>query len=374
MFIPQVVKQICQSLNESGLTVYFSSITARELLLRQQPSSFISQTDADLVSLAQLDEAMEFPGRLDYDARLLIEETEILFKTFKRPPGGADFCFLKDMTGNQLVTVNTFLYEYGASRFLDPYDAYQHLRSSVLVPAPQFREALTSCPSKIFDLLYLHSQRDFTFSAELSVLWGKYAIRTESLTAREIRDGLASILTSKEPYHALMLLDSQAKLTALFPELLPTLTVPQDKDHHPEGNIYEHTLECFKHVSRPSLTLALALLFHDIGKPDTAVFQKNLRFPRHGQVGSRIARKIMRRLKFDEALAEDVAFLISHHLVAHELRIRNEAQKIELLQHRLFPELMKLYKADIQSCFGDMGEYHKVLSLYKKAPKIQVVP
>jgi len=369
MLLPQEVSAACQALHESGSSIYLAGVTARELLLRREPSLFDILTDADLVSLARLDEKIEFPGRPYCDARLAIEKGEIRFRLFKRPYGGVDFDTLRRISGEELVTVNTFLYEYAASRFMDPYDAYQHLRSKVLWPLPRLCDIFSAHPSRIFDLLYLHSHDGFSLSEELVVLLGKCTFRKDSLAPEEVRDGLGAILTARTPYPALALLDGLTILTQLIPELLPTQDVPQDKDHHPEGNVYEHTLECFKHVSRPSLPLGLALLFHDIGKPETAVFHKNLSFPRHAQAGSRIARKILRRYRYDEKTIGQVAFLIDHHLVAHELRNRNEIDRKALMNSPLFPDLMKLYRADIQSCFGDMGEFHRVHSLYKKMVK-----
>ena len=44
-------------------------------------------------------------------------------------------------------------------------------------------------------------------------------------------------------------------------------SVPHGKDFHPEGNVWEHTLATLTYRKRPDLTLSLALMLHDSGKP-----------------------------------------------------------------------------------------------------------
>ena len=44
--------------------------------------------------------------------------------------------------------------------------------------------------------------------------------------------------------------------------------IPHVKDYHPEGNVWEHTLETLKYRKRMDFVLSLALLLHDAGKPE----------------------------------------------------------------------------------------------------------
>ncbi|WP_457572121.1 [protein-PII] uridylyltransferase [Desulfovulcanus sp.] len=66
------------------------------------------------------------------------------------------------------------------------------------------------------------------------------------------------------------------------------------------------------YVAKPSLRLAA--LLHDIGKS-----KKN-----HARVGAKLARKILARLHIDEALIEETAFLIEHHLLLIKTATRQD--------------------------------------------------
>ena len=47
-----------------------------------------------------------------------------------------------------------------------------------------------------------------------------------------------------------------------------------------------------------SLTARWAVIFHDIGKPETFKIAERIRFDNHSSISAEIAEKIMRRLKF----------------------------------------------------------------------------
>ena len=61
--------------------------------------------------------------------------------------------------------------------------------------------------------------------------------------------------------------------------------------------MWEHTLATFAHRKKPDLVLSLALLLHDMGKPD-AEGAGEKRFDGHSEIGARLATRFLRRLGF----------------------------------------------------------------------------
>src|ERR1039458_2992946 len=45
--------------------------------------------------------------------------------------------------------------------------------------------------------------------------------------------------------------------------------VEQPPEYHPEGDVWVHTLVLLEHLARPTPTLAMGALLHDVGKPPT---------------------------------------------------------------------------------------------------------
>jgi len=67
------------------------------------------------------------------------------------------------------------------------------------------------------------------------------------------------------------------------------------------------------------MTLRLAALLHDIGKPKTRKFEDGgkVSFHHHEVVGARMTKKRMQALRFPKDLTDDVALLVELHLRFH---------------------------------------------------------
>lgn len=363
------IGHICKKLSDAGYITYLSGPTSRDIKLKIPSHFYYLITTADLIAIARLFE-VEFPGKKDYDAELKGKGFLIRFKYLIKPSDKSIFEILKDESSKELFTFDTLYFEPVREVYLDPEGNYYDLRERKIIPAKNFFENYRTKSYKVLDALYLSSHFGSVITEDTARIFEKSPFIFHKEHTDEIRQGLNRIMTSKNPYIAINYMDRFNILTEIFPELLPARSIEQDKDYHPEGNVYEHTLECFRYVEKPSLALAMALLLHDVGKPGAATcIKKNLRFPGHSRIGVSIARKILRRFGYKEDFIEDVSFLIRYHLLGHEFRNWNESKRKECMSNRLFPELLKLYKADILSCYGDLSEYRKISAFYHKVYK-----
>jgi poly(A) polymerase len=110
----------------------------------------------------------------------------------------------------------------------------------------------------------------------------------------------------------------------VLPEI-PALMLEIDEHHH-HKDVYQHSLtvldqaigyERSRHPgSDPDLTLRLAALLHDIGKPATRRLEPGglVSFYHHDLVGSKLATKRLKALRFDNDTIEAVGKLIELHL------------------------------------------------------------
>jgi tRNA nucleotidyltransferase (CCA-adding enzyme) len=110
-------------------------------------------------------------------------------------------------------------------------------------------------------------------------------------------------------------------LQELFPELYETLATPQREDYHPEGNVFEHTMQALDAAaqieelpkeSKEKLIVMLAALCHDLGKVTTTDDQ--LHAYGHEDEGKTIAKKMLKRLTDDIQIIKSVSLLVKHHM------------------------------------------------------------
>ena len=95
----------------------------------------------------------------------------------------------------------------------------------------------------------------------------------------------------------------------LAPEI-PLLRMEQDPIHR-HKDVLTHTIAVTS-KTKPELTVRLAALFHDVGKPKTRRIDDDtgVTFRHHEAVGARMARKRLTTLEFDERIVDDVTELV----------------------------------------------------------------
>jgi len=153
------------------------------------------------------------------------------------------------------------------------------------------------------------------------------AERISIVSAERIREEFSKIVMSDHPRVGLTLLVDTGIADIVLPEL-PLLRLEADEHHH-HKDVYEHTLTVLEQAitlesvheptCEPDLTLRLAALLHDIGKPKTRKFEAGGRvsFHHHEVVGARMTKKRMRELRYPNDLTDDVAKLVELHLRFH---------------------------------------------------------
>lgn len=143
--------------------------------------------------------------------------------------------------------------------------------------------------------------------------------RLSIISAERIRDELSKLMVTPAPGQALGLIVETGLADLFLPEL-PNLAMEQDPQHH-HKDVLAHTLAVVDKTS-PDLTLRLAALLHDVGKPDTREFGPGgVTFHHHEVVGARMARRRLRELRYPKEVVEDVSQLVYLHLRPHTLKL-----------------------------------------------------
>jgi len=110
-----------------------------------------------------------------------------------------------------------------------------------------------------------------------------------------------------------VLLSHKKEICALIPELSPSVGFDQRNPHH-IYTVYEHIARSVAACKKDS-TLRLAMLFHDIAKPDFfTVDERGIgHFRGHPEGSVVIAERILKGFKADRETIDRVCFLIKYH-------------------------------------------------------------
>lgn len=173
------------------------------------------------------------------------------------------------------------------------------------------------------------------------------------------------LLIQGKLWQGLLALDHYGMLDYYLPELNALKGISQDKDYHPEGDAFEHIMECLNYITSRNLVLAWAVLLHDLGKARSQA-SKTRKFDQHAQMGVPLAKKILSRMRYDFQMIEDVAFLIENHMLPLFVPHMAEKEKLNLLGHPLIKPLFQLFKIDILGSHKDMAQYTRIKHILKK--------
>ncbi|MBN1970193.1 MAG: HD domain-containing protein [Candidatus Delongbacteria bacterium] len=140
--------------------------------------------------------------------------------------------------------------------------------------------------------------------------------RLKIISVERISDEFFKIMESDGAVNGLEKLDICGVLDFVFPELtaLKGVDIIQGKDHK---DIFKHTMKVVENVciSSSSMRLRLAALFHDIGKPNVKKFSLDdgFSFWGHEDFGSKMVKKIGRRMKWSVELIDYLSKIIKLH-------------------------------------------------------------
>jgi poly(A) polymerase len=343
-------------MQQAEIPFFLESYSALDRYFRvKEPGDFHLLTDSTLVSLAKVFENLQYPGLPYEDACLQREGHRYVFRCVDNI----------DRSPPHPFTAQHLLYSVSRDAFLDPQGVYEDLRREHLV------EAIAPIPAWLVIMEAAKLVSRYHYAIDDIVIDGRR--RDFVPTDDALNELLTFLLSSRYPEKGLELLEKSGFVEAFWPELHAMTQVLHSKDYHPEGNVWEHTMESLRHRKSGDLRLSMALLLHDIGKP-VAKRLKEKPFKNHADLGARISASFLRHLGFPLSFVRDVCFLVRYHMLPAALG-KMPLYRIErILDSPLFPTLLELYRADLSSTFLGPEKYYEACRIYRTYQKKQKNP
>lgn len=199
-------------------------------------------------------------------------------------------------------------------------------------------------------------------------------VEINKVSFERLRDELIEILTGKNPYQGMKLLDETGLLRNLLPEIETLKGVEQPPKFHPEGDVFTHTMLLIKQLKNEDLILAFACLLHDVGKPATFKKTDRIRFHGHDRVGAKISEQILKRLRFSNEDIRQITYCIDNHMrVMNAMKMREATLKKMFLKDTFETEL-ELHRLDCVASHNDLKIYKFLKKKYEAFKKRPILP
>ena len=219
-------------------------------------------------------------------------------------------------------TVNAMALRLPSRVFVDPHQGLRDLLLETLKTPTDPEISFSDDPLRMMRAARFTSQLGFVIEPETFSAMIRLKDRIEIISQERIRDEFSKLLLSGNPRVGLEVLVESGLAELTMPEL-PALKLEVDEHHH-HKDVYQHTLTVLEQAIdyekeyglEKDLTLRLAALLHDIGKPTTKKLEPGggVSFHHHDVVGAKLAKKRLTALRFDNDTIKAVARLIELHL------------------------------------------------------------
>ena len=208
--------------------------------------------------------------------------------------------------------------------FIDLFNGVDDLENKIIKTPGEPSDSFTDDPLRMMRAARFMSQLNFTIDESVLVAIKEMAHRLSIISSERVRDEFIKIIMSDNPRLGITLLVECGLADIFLPEI-PKLKLEIDEHHH-HKDVYEHSLTVLEQaialearLGGANLTLRLAALLHDIGKPKTKalIAGGGVSFHHHEVVGAKMTKERLRTLRFDNHIVKDVGQLVFLHLRFH---------------------------------------------------------
>jgi poly(A) polymerase len=418
---------IVKRLRESGYAAYLVGGCVRDMVMGKEPKDFDIATSAlpdevmrlfpqTLTVGAQFGVVLVVQNGHTYEVATF--RSDGLYEDGRHPK---EVLYTDDPRRDVLrrdFTINGLLYDPVAETVLDFVEGQSDIRNGIIRTIGEPEQRFLEDKLRLMRAVRFAARFDYRLDSDTQRSIFELAHKITQVSQERIRDELVKILTEGYSARGIRLLEECRLLQQILPEVSCLKGVPQPPEFHPEGDVWTHTMLMLELMDRtkreryaengataieilrpdmtsaefrakdygtageattllprdrppgvsdsqsyPSITLAMGVLLHDIGKPPTFEIQDRIRFNNHPEVGARMAAGICERFRFTHRQSEQITRLVSDHLKFKDLPHMRPSTLKRFLRQDGFDEHLELHRLD---CLGS----HRNLDNWKYAKEM----
>lgn len=381
--IPDDAKFIIDTLYKEGYEAFIVGGCVRDSLLNKDPADWDITTSASPQIVMQTFKKRGIrvieTGLKHGTVTILIDRIGYEVTTYRiegeykdnRRPSNVEFTnSLKEDLKRRDFTINAMAYN-DKEGLKDYFSGVEDLKKRIIRCVGNPNKRFTEDALRMMRAARFSCQLDFKIEDKSFEEIKNLGSLINNISKERVKDELCKILISSNAVQGIEALRKSDLLKFIIPELIPCVGFDQKSQYH-DKDIYNHTLGVVGKTDC-KLELRLAALFHDIGKPQTFVIDEKGQghFYGHQKVSSKLCKKILQRLKFDNKTIEKVCILVYEHMN------RNTSMKIKTIKKFItrvgidnLQELFKLQIADIKASACEYQDISVVLKIKEMCNKI----
>ena len=322
--LPTEVEEILRLLNKSGYEAYIVGGCVRDKILGRTPH------DYDICTSAKPDEVINVfryfnfkvieTGLKHGTVTVMINNEPYEITTYRidgkysdnRRPDSVEFTTsLEDDLSRRDFTINAIAYS-PKDGLVDPFHGIYDIQNQVIRCVGNQTNRFQEDALRILRAMRFSIQLGFNISMSTFKAMNENRQLISNVSYERINSELMKMLESGK--QILEHFNGCRDIIAEFiPEFIPCFDFSQNNPYH-VYDVYNHILHAVDNYKGDDLKVKLALLLHDIGKPECYSEDHNGgHFIGHGIKSSDKANEILKRLRFDNETIKSVTDLVLYH-------------------------------------------------------------
>ena len=354
IILPEKVNSIISCLQDHGYEAYAVGGCVRDSILGRKPQDWDITTSAKPEEVKALFSHTIDTGIQHGTVTVMLDHEGFEVTTYRIDGEYEDARHPKEVIFTSLLiedlkrrdfTINAMAYN-DKDGLVDAFDGMGDLARKVIRCVGNPMDRFTEDALRIMRAVRFAAQLGYEIEEKTREAITALAPNLSKISAERIQVELVKLLVSAHPDMVRDLYELGIT-DVILPEFSLLMHTEQNNDHH-KYNVGEHTLHSLLLVPADKV-LRLTMLLHDIEKPSCKSVDVNGKdhFYGHPEKSAQTARKILRRLKFDNDTIARVSALVRIHDDNPELTPKAVRRGINRHGLEQYPALFAIKRADM---------------------------
>lgn len=352
--IPEKVSEIIHELNQNGYEAFAVGGCVRDSILGKLPQDWDITTSAKPHEVKRIFRRTIDTGIEHGTVTVMLGKEGFEVTTYRvdgeyednRHPKQVSFTAnLTEDLARRDFTINAMAYNPDCG-LVDVFGGLEDLRRKVIRCVGTAAERFDEDALRILRAIRFSAQLGFDIEKNTREAMTKKARHLQNISAERIQAELIKLLTSEHP-EKLHEAYELGITEVILPEYDAIVGVSQNTPNH-IYTVDKHTMIALKAVEATPV-LRLTMLMHDMGKPAVKKTVEDGRdiFYRHPEVSARIAKTILKRLKFDNDTLDKVVRLVKWHGLKYNAEAVDVRKALNRVGRDIFDDFIKVQTADV---------------------------
>lgn len=351
--IPEKAAYIIEKLEQEGHEAYVVGGCVRDALLNREPEDWDITTSASPFQVKNIFRRTIDTGIQHGTVTVMLEKEGFEVTTYRidgeyedgRHPNSVQFTSkLEEDLKRRDFTINAMAYN-PRTGIVDLFGGQEDLNNRIIRCVGKAEERFTEDALRILRAVRFSAQLGFKIEEKTQQAIQFLACHLDKVSQERIQVEITKLLISDHP-ERIKTAYELGITSIILPELDAVMSIPQRNQYHCY-TVGDHTIAMVQQIQSTKV-LRWAALLHDLGKKKTHRIDENGQdhFYGHAQESALLAKKILRRLKFDNDTIDKVNRLITYH--AYHLRRDKKVIRrcMSQIGADLFEDLLEVMRAD----------------------------